>query len=658
MVHRRHIRRVRHENNFRCGLRKSLCRGISVCAMLTGCAIIVTVIFVLFLTVFQPCVNDSQCTTSNPCTVDYCKSNLCRHDYIDDCCYNDKDCEQVECHDVYCNKVLNKCSASQHLNGSTCNDRSACTVNDRCLGGKCVGNTLLCNDNQCMEGTCDKVKGCVYKNKEDDSPCSDGSECTVNDVCYNGQCTAGILKDCSSFANECNSGICDSSSGQCISMPVLNGTTCNKAVDICEEPNSKCYGGTCVSQPKDCFDSNPCTVEKCVEGIGCMIQYNYSSGVCLPGCQQHEQCPGDFLCIDGTCVDIPPDSGINVRFIDYQLDNCTSGGHRLLMSFIMDAEIDRVVNDVYYRVVKEASHITTSTLQPLGFVDEVLNLDSTVLSSSSSRTGFTLATQCQTVDATNCNTIFADRKYTFDLQITHCMEINTEPLQQCVDPNIHVQTSVDVSIADCSGFSVEQSLQTYSDGVFWYDGLKYTGVGDNIVVINASDTARGYAGIETNIYNNSKMFASLYSVRLCVPNEGHHLAGCVDSSSSLYCPYRGCYGWSPLDNPMLLSYDLMERGYVTAIAKSSIFNAYGCYQDEIYTGTDSEKCQQPKCPTAGWPYVMDDGMSLLFDWINEHPELDTGGLTVVFDMVYKISSCFNLRTQNEITHKLTKIKIV
>ena len=408
---------------------------------------------------------------------------------------------------------------------------------------------------------------------------------------------------------------------------------------------------------KDCYDANPCTVEACVEPFGCMIQFNYTSGVCLPGCSAHEDCPGNFLCIDGTCIDIPPDSGIQVRFIDYQLENCSSG-HRLLMSFIMDAEVDRVQNDVYYRVVKDENGITTPTVQPLGFVDEVINIGSSVIDpTSSSRTAFTLATACQPVSATNCDTMFSGRTYRFDLKIMHCLSISTDP-SQCIDPSLHVQASVDVSISDCSEFNVAQTLHTYGEGVLWFNNAKYTGLNsDNMAVLNASNGVRGYAGIETNIYTNDNMISTIYSMRICVPDSAHHLSTCVDGSSTSFCPKKGCYGWSTMDNPLSLSYDIMERGYITAIAKSDLFGAYGCYSDDIYKGSDNAKCQQQKCPTAGWPYVMDDGISIKFDFLENQEEIQTG-LTLIFDVVYRITTCTNNLRSTEELHKLTRIKVI
>lgn len=622
-----------------------------------GCLACFLVLFLLLLTfLMQPCINDGHCATENPCSIDFCHNNFCKHEYKDDCCYRDKDCNDISCHTVYCNKVTNKCSASQQQNGTACDDHSRCTVNDRCVSGKCMGNTVLCNGNPCMNGKCYKDKGCVYTKKEDKTPCTDSDPCTLNDQCFAGQCTAGLMKSCSSLDDACNTGICDSTNGECIAMPKPEGSVCDQSTGICDEPNARCSNGECVARRKTCYDANPCTVEACVEPFGCMIQYNFTNGVCLPGCQEHSDCPNDFLCIDGTCIDIEPDAGINVRFIDYELENKTEG-HRLLLSFIMDAEIDRIGNDVFYRIVKEAGDISTSTAQPLGFVDEVININSIVLPSGS-RTAFTLATAYQDINQINCNTMFADRTYKFDLKISHCKNILTQP-DQCIDPNLHVQTSVTVSVSDCAQFSVSDTLHTYSEGVLWFNNVKFTGLNSaNQIILNATSGKRTYAGIETNVYNNDDMVANIYSMRICIPDYEHHMASCVDGTSPNYCPLKGCYGWSPMDNPMYLSYDIMQRGYITAVAKSDVFKAYGCYVDEVYR-SDTAKCDlHQKCPTAGWPYVMDDGISFLFTFLDNHPELQTVGYTLVFDIVYRITGCHNLRSSAEEKHKLTKIKIV
>ncbi|MBT9555875.1 MAG: hypothetical protein IV100_07600 [Myxococcales bacterium] len=48
--------------------------------------------------------------------------------------------------------------------GTTCDDKDVCTVEDRCTAGKCGGKPNPCEDNDaCTEGTCRPGKGCEYK---------------------------------------------------------------------------------------------------------------------------------------------------------------------------------------------------------------------------------------------------------------------------------------------------------------------------------------------------------------------------------------------------------------------------------------------------------------------------------------------------------------
>ena len=651
--------------NRHCRFGTGCTHGVSLCLVIAATIVVVALFLLLFFFFLQPCSSDSDCAVENACSIDFCRANFCRHEYIKDCCNVDNDCDKTQCHTSFCNKNTNKCTATQKQNGTDCSDHNQCTVNDKCYSGICVGNTLNCDFNQCANGQCYKTRGCVYTNKVDDTPCDDSDLCTQGDKCWNGLCTSGIPKDCSHLDSVCNTGMCDSSNGQCIQVPKADGTACTKTLTSCEEVNPVCSSGQCVSEEKTCFDNNPCTVDACVAGIGCMIQYNFSSGTCLPGCQDNSDCPTSYICHDGTCIDIPPDLNVNVRFIDYELQNCTnSSGHRLLMSFVMDAEKDVVVSDTYYRVVKEVSDITTATQQPLGFVDEVLNLGSNQINNDTSRSAFTLTTACQAVTSSNCNTMFAGRNYQFDLKLTHCMDINTQPFQNCIDPNIHVQTNVEVSISDCNDFNEAQILYTYGDGVIWHNGTKYIGMTANNTIdisLSTGEDTRVYAGVETNVYNNSDLVANLYSVRICSPSDFHHLSNCVTASNGdSFCPYIGCFGWEYTgDTPLKYHVDLMQIGYITALAKSTTYSSYGCYLDGVYYGSDILRCEQnPMCPTSWWPHTMDDGISFLMEWIKTHPEFNDVEETLVVDMIYRITACtHSLRAVKEELHQIKTIKL-
>ena len=83
--------------------------------------------------------------------------------------------------------------------GAYCDDRNACTRDDRCVGGMCVGlpavdgtpctdgNLCTLND-ACMTGVCTGAPA------PDGTACTDGDPCTDPDVCSAGQCASGGLK--------------------------------------------------------------------------------------------------------------------------------------------------------------------------------------------------------------------------------------------------------------------------------------------------------------------------------------------------------------------------------------------------------------------------------------------------------------------------------
>lgn len=615
----------------------------------------------LLVALLEPCWTDTQCATNNFCSIDMCTNNFCRHEYIKDCCNVDKECPDTVCHDVYCNKHLNKCEARQKANGTTCSDHNACTVNDKCESGLCVGNTLTCNINSCSEGVCHKTKGCIFTPKLDGTSCDDGNPCTFNDQCYQGICASGVNKDCSHLQGDCIMGVCDSTTGNCTTTNKPDNTACT-TTDICIE-NPKCVSGSCTGSEKTCFDNNPCTLDKCVgPSIGCMIQHNYTNGICLPGCTENSACPVNYVCHDGTCMKLSVATDVSIRFINYEIENCSTTvnatGHRLLMTFAMDAENIDINGVTYYRVVKNKTDITTSSSQPLGFIDEVINLDSNILTNTYSRSAFILSTACQAVTSTNCNTIFMNRKYEFDLELHACANITTDPIN-CIDPNVHVSSSVDVSINDCSNFAVHQVIQTYGDAVLYYNNTRYTGLNSSNV-INLRDengqltNKRLFVGIETNIYNNSNMRANIYSMRLCSPDWSHPFAKCVTGEDDS-CVNKGCYGWNVHDSPVKMHYDLLEMGYFTGIGEATL-HMYGCYMRNIYHESASKQCAAPKCPSGNWAYPMDDGISITTDWTEN--SFEKQDFVLVFDIVYRINMCFNhLRAVDQISHQLGYVKI-
>jgi len=78
-------------------------------------------------------------------------------------------------------------------NRAPCNDSDACTTNDACSGGSCVGGPARhCNDsNVCTTDSCAPQIGCVHENNT--APCNDSDACTTADACNRGTCVGGPL---------------------------------------------------------------------------------------------------------------------------------------------------------------------------------------------------------------------------------------------------------------------------------------------------------------------------------------------------------------------------------------------------------------------------------------------------------------------------------
>lgn len=124
-----------------------------------------------------------------------------------------------------------------------CDDFNACTINDACVEGICLGEAFVCNDgdictddvcdpeqgclhlprlecddgNPCTRDFCDATAGCRHEDLEDGTPCDDFEQCTVADICLLGVCRGVAVDD---------------------------GTMCDD-LDPCSTMD-QCQGGTCL----------------------------------------------------------------------------------------------------------------------------------------------------------------------------------------------------------------------------------------------------------------------------------------------------------------------------------------------------------------------------------------------------------------------------
>ena len=215
----------------------------------------------------------------------------------------DGDGGQVECTaDLECNDddicTDDACVAGQCQNTNTsaaCDDGRACSTNDHCQDGVCAGETTMdCDDqNPCTTDTCDDNQGCVHINNT--AGCEDGDLCTESDECVDGSCVPGTARDCSSYDDQCVTGVCDGNTGDCTTEPKANGEACDDG-QACST-NDHCSNGVCIGDSLlDCDDANICTEDSCDDTLGCVHSYNQAP------CDDTSACTENDTCDQGVCA--------------------------------------------------------------------------------------------------------------------------------------------------------------------------------------------------------------------------------------------------------------------------------------------------------------------------------------------------------------------
>lgn len=261
-------------------------------------------------------------------------------------------------------------SCSGQPNGMPCTDHSACSENDVCSNGICVGTPKICDDlDKCTINTCDPEIGCVFLPKcDDNNVCTDDScnpnsgsckhdvnslsceynyACTENNVCSNGVCVAGTTKLCNDN-NVCTTDTCDPAVG-CVFTPVPgidDGNACT--IDTCDPET-----GVITHSPRYCNDNNECTSDNCNPATG---SCNFMPIVC----NDNNICTDDGCNPATGCVYTPTICNDNNACTT---DTCnTSTG--CVYNSIPAIKIDRMT-PVYYDTLQEAydDAVTGETIQ-------------------------------------------------------------------------------------------------------------------------------------------------------------------------------------------------------------------------------------------------------------------------------------------------------
>ena len=227
--------------------------------------------------------NSAACSDGNACTVgDVCKAAACASGVAKPCS------DGKLCTDDKCDSATGVCSNPN--NTVPCKDLSACTANDACSGGTCVGGQATsCDDkNPCTTDLCLANTGvCLYANAA--GPCEDGNLCTVGDACATGKCASGSPIACNDN-NPCTNDACATTTGKCSFVPA-SGAACTDGNNC--TLGDVCTAGTCAG-PKvvPCDDANVCTTDTCTTAGVC--QHANNTLVCDDGnaCTVGESCLG------------------------------------------------------------------------------------------------------------------------------------------------------------------------------------------------------------------------------------------------------------------------------------------------------------------------------------------------------------------------------
>ena len=232
------------------------------------------------------------CEDGNVCTIqDSCAGSVCKPGVANPCgdgntCTIDK-CEPVS-----------GCFYAQSSGGSACNDGNACTTGDSCSGATCLGAkaTVCVDGNACTADGCNPQTGCVYPAVS--GPCEDGSACTLQDSCSGGKCVGGVAKGCSD-TDPCTLDLCDAKTGACSFAPSSAGP-CQDG-NLCTLQDS-CLAGKC--QPgatRNCDDANPCTVDGCNPGSGDCTHAAAQAGY---ACNDSNSCTENDVCGTKGCAGV------------------------------------------------------------------------------------------------------------------------------------------------------------------------------------------------------------------------------------------------------------------------------------------------------------------------------------------------------------------
>lgn len=306
------------------------------------------------------------CDDSDPCTNDGCNpASGCTNVRIPDCTTCKLSGANYSCPitDKCFPQVCNGDNGCKNGTAVDCNDGNACTK-DTCTNGVCSNDEIPCEPlNLCETASCDRVNGCVHKNKS----CDDGNPCTVDACGTDGNCTHTLLdkfcvvcgtdacpysdpcnpkscnanKQCTTSAyscndnNACTNDTCTVDNSGALPKAVCSNPTisCADSGDVCN-PNVCNTSTGCQKVPVVCADTNKCTQDTCANVGG--------KATCL---FPEIECPNDDPCNPQSCSEADGQCHVSpVTCNDF--DSCTNdscvadGGNATCRNVLYDCGSD------------------------------------------------------------------------------------------------------------------------------------------------------------------------------------------------------------------------------------------------------------------------------------------------------------------------------
>jgi len=115
-------------------------------------------------------------------------------------------------------------------------------------------------------GVCEAVVG------NEGALCDQGGDpCLIGKTCVSGVCLGGTTKACVDAGDDCNIGVCEAATGQCVKKPKQAGGACASAADACNAGTCNAAGAcvaNAVNEGGSCEDGDACTTgEVCAAGV-------------------------------------------------------------------------------------------------------------------------------------------------------------------------------------------------------------------------------------------------------------------------------------------------------------------------------------------------------------------------------------------------------